>query len=398
MNILLIETEHSGHHISLYLNSIVDKLISKNHKITILTNKKVKYFPSFSYLRKKNIKILYLRNYKVFNRSNYLSILLNQIILYFRIKEKLNNNYKFDYIYFNTLSVIDKALSLFGSPFKQTKFSGLMPSINFHKSSKLNEFFFYKSFINKILFKKCLTIKNLEKIFVPDIEFLKYANKNLNPKKKVCISYDFGFFDEKINSSKSKKIVPKKIVKQFKNNKTYILIYGSIRYEKGLHYLLKAFSLINKNHNINLIIAGKQDKFTKNYINYYKKLDNLKNKLLIYDHFISKNFEDYLFKKSSYIWTGYTKNYHGSSAVFFLSSKYFKPVITSNHGLINYYNKKFKIGFSCKINNIGDILKLLRFIQNKPRKISKKNFFLANKNHNQKKFSDNIYNNIFVNN
>ena len=37
MKILLIETEAAGHHISLYLNSIVDELILMNYKVSLLT-------------------------------------------------------------------------------------------------------------------------------------------------------------------------------------------------------------------------------------------------------------------------------------------------------------------------------------------------------------------------
>ena len=61
MNILLIETEPEGHHISLYLNSIVDKLISHNHKVTILTTKKTKDYPTFSYIKKKKNKKIKLK-------------------------------------------------------------------------------------------------------------------------------------------------------------------------------------------------------------------------------------------------------------------------------------------------------------------------------------------------
>ena len=53
MKILLIETEPSGHHISLYLNAIVDKLISKNYNVSILISAKTKNFPSISYIKKK---------------------------------------------------------------------------------------------------------------------------------------------------------------------------------------------------------------------------------------------------------------------------------------------------------------------------------------------------------
>ncbi len=396
MKILLIETEYTGHHIALYLNSLVDNLLSKNHEITILTNKKAKHYPAFSYIRKKNIKILYLDDYKLFNRPNYFSILLNQIILFYKIKNKFYNNKEFDHIYFNTFSVIDKAISLLGSPFKKSlKFSGLMPSISIHKKFNFTEFLFYKNYINKFLFRKFLKIDNLKKVFIPDIQFFRYAKKNIDFNQKIHLSYDFGFFDEKINAQKTYL----KSFKYFKNkldkNKIYILVYGSIRYEKGLQYLLKALSLLDKKNRINLIIAGKQDILTENNINYYKNLSKLKDKLKIYNFFISKKLENYFFKKCDYVWTGYTKNYHGSSAVFFLSSQFFKPVITSNHGLINYYNKKFKIGYSVEIDNIKKIKKLLESIHNRPNRFKIKNFTIINKNHNQKKFSDNICSKIF---
>ena len=77
--------------------------------------------------------------------------------------------------------------------------------------------------------------------------------------------------------------------------------------------------------------------------------------MIILDYFIPKKLETFLFKISHYVWTGYTKNYSGSSAVYFLSSVYFKPVISSNHGLINFYNKKYKNGFSVEIDNVNKI-------------------------------------------
>ena len=396
MNILLIETEPEGHHISLYLNSIVDKLISHNHKVTILTTKKTKDYPTFSYIKKKKIKILYLNEYTIFNRSNYFTILLNQIILFYIIKKKFDSKNDFDYIYFNTFSVIDKAISIFGPPFKNIKFSGLIPSISFYNKKKIYQFSFYKNLINEFLFKRFIKIKNLDTIFVPDNDFIKYSKqKKIN--KKINISYDFGFFEDN-SRKKLKDRIPAKIKKIFNKDKIFILIYGSIRYEKGVQYLLKGLSLITDNHKINLIIAGKQDSYTNNIINEYKNHNLIKKKLFILNYFIPKNLEHYLFQNCNYVWTGYTKNYTGSSAVFFLSSKYHKPVITSDHGLISFYNKKFKTGFTLEIDNLDKIIKLLKSLLKKSHKIKKNNFLLINQMHNQFKFSENIYKNSFLNN
>ena len=53
MKILLIETEAAGHHISLYLNSIVDELIWLNYKVSLLTFNNVRNHPSLNYIKKK---------------------------------------------------------------------------------------------------------------------------------------------------------------------------------------------------------------------------------------------------------------------------------------------------------------------------------------------------------
>ena len=90
MKILLIETEPGGHHVSLYLNSLVNKLLSKKHEVAILTNKQTKNSKAFSYIKKKKVKILFLDNYKIYSRSNYFTILLNQFILFYEIKKKIN--------------------------------------------------------------------------------------------------------------------------------------------------------------------------------------------------------------------------------------------------------------------------------------------------------------------
>ena len=126
MKILLIETEAAGHHISLYLNSIVDELILMNFKVSLLTFNNVRNHPSMNYIKKKNVEIIYMNNLKNIKTNNFISIIENQFKLYFTIKKNKKLK-KFDLIYLNTFTVFDKAISLFGSPFGKTKFTGLFP-------------------------------------------------------------------------------------------------------------------------------------------------------------------------------------------------------------------------------------------------------------------------------
>ena len=79
----------------------------------------------------------------------------------------------------------------------------------------------------------------------------------------------FNYFNEGKQSNYSDRIPL--ILKNKPKNKIFILVYGSIR-EKGIQYLLEAMSLSNQLKKISLIIAGKQDQFSKTCINYYKKI------------------------------------------------------------------------------------------------------------------------------
>ena len=88
MKILLIETEATGHHISLYLNSIVDELILMNFKVSLLTFNNVRKHPSLNYIKKKNVEIIYMNDLKNIKTNNFISIIESQFKLYFTIKKK----------------------------------------------------------------------------------------------------------------------------------------------------------------------------------------------------------------------------------------------------------------------------------------------------------------------
>ena len=99
-------------------------------------------------------------------------------------------------------------------------------------------------------------------------------------------------------------------------------------------------------------------------------------------------FEKIVFKACDLVWTGYTKDFYGSSGVYFLSSLNHRPVICSNHGSIGWYAKKYKIGISLDLSNKIKLVKALNKLTNI--KIKDYKFDKVNSQHNFRKFGQQI--------
>ncbi len=390
MKILLIETNSAGHAITLYLNALIDKLRSNQNDIIVLTAAESKKKSTLDYLKKKKVKIIYLNKYYKINSTNPIAILFNEIKLYYLIKNKFKEMHDIDHVFLNSFNVIDKAISILGTPFSNTKFSGIIPEKKFNYNYKKYSLLTLRNLIDKFLFNRLIKIKELLAVFIPDPIFIKYSKKNIFNHHKLFVSSDFGFFNTGIKKLQKTKIINNELVSIFKKKEFVILVYGAIRYGKGIHFLLEAVKKSNIKKKFKIIIAGKQDNPTKKIIDTYKKDSKFKDILITLNHFISIDLQDYLFRKTSVIWTGTTKNYYGSSGVFFLSAKYKKPVITSDHGLINLYTKKYKIGYRVEIDNINKIKKLLKNVLSGSKKIPNSYFKKVNQSHNSEIFSENI--------
>ena len=116
----------------------------------------------------------------------------------------------------------------------------------------------------------------------------------------------------------------------------------------------------------------------------------LKNRVVIFNKIISSELEQILFKISNYTWIGYNKSFLGSSGVLFLSSAMQIPVIGNNVGLISYYIKKYKIGYSLDVNNIAKLVKFLNHLDKK-KIFNPKNFNKVNRTFTIKKFQEIIF-------
>jgi hypothetical protein len=336
---------------------------------------------------KDNLEIVIIKEPPFINSYNIFYLFFYQIKYFFYIK----NNFKEltfrnfpDHVYINSLDHFDKALAFFGSPFGSVPFSGLLCKAKFHLFfNKIGPYnilnYFYEFF-----FKRLYKIEKLKKIFLIDPLIIKYLKHKKFEYKKLKFVND-GLIE-------NKEIISNSLIVNFKkkffisDNDFVIIIYGAMRKDKGFIQLFKVLKNYKFSKNIIVIMAGKQDNFTKNYtLNIQKKL-NLKFRLLIFKKYIDYKLEKLLFSISNLTWIGYV-NYYGSSGVYFLSGYMKTPVVIAKNGLVSFLNRKYKIGLSVDPYDCENIKEVIKFF------INKNNFFNKNLNlfyskYKKKRFGD----------
>lgn len=376
MKILIIETEIDGHYISLYLKNIVREILSRKiESLTIITKKSAIADENYKFFKNKKINIFYIRDIKKPKKYNFLSLLIYQIRYYFNIKKSFNTiskNKKFDLVYVNTLDHFDKALSIFGSPFKKVNFYGLFNHIRFHLSYFKLERNFLFSYFYEILFRRILKIKYLKNIFVVDDYIKTYLDiQNVDNNKIIKVNEASNTHNTFI--SKKKEIAFKKKYLLTKND-FVVLVYGAIRKDKGIKYLINSVISNNFNKKIKIIIAGKCDSKTLNDLKQFQKLSNKFNfEIIIFNYFIDEYFQNILFSASNLVWTGYTR-YYGSSGVYYLAGHMKRPVIINNKGTLYNLNKKYKIGIATDVTDPKKVCHSINLIMNYGLRYYKNNF------------------------
>jgi hypothetical protein len=180
------------------------------------------------------------------------------------------------------------------------------------------------------------------------------------------------------------------------NNDFIILVYGAIRKDKGIKYLINSVASNNFNKKIKIIIAGKCDFKVLDDIKEFQKLTEEFNfEIILLNSFIDSRLQNILFSVSNLIWVGYTK-YYSSSGVYYLAGQMNRPVIINNIGTLNNLNKKYKIGVSADITDPKEVYDKINFIMISGPKYFKNNFKKFINMNKKNIFSKQIINKILV--
>jgi glycosyltransferase involved in cell wall biosynthesis len=374
MRILIVEPECEGHHIVLYVKELLRKIAKYKNitNVTLLTSKKTLKYPLIKELKKE---IKYLKVYTDFNlnypknNKNVFSLLFFQINNFFILKEIYNKKFKknnFDYIFINTLDYLEKAISIFGTPFKETPFSGIFLNPKIHLKKNLLFYLYY------YLLKRLFRIKELKSIFSNDKFFVEFCKKKL-----INYNHKVSYFAEPVSPLLGPNRTYSRNFFGFKKKHFVILVYGALKNSKSIQELLLTFNII-KNNNIKVIIAGQQTSYVKKIMaqDYVKKL--IINKIVFISQGFHSNFkENLIFNASNLVWLAYKDGSYGSSGVLFKAASSKLPVITTKEGLTGWQNKKYQFGITINLNNYENISnKILDISSNKLK---------------YKKFSNNIF-------
>lgn len=350
-SIIIYEPFFSGHHLH-NLNFVINLFFKNNWNVFLITLKA----NNISHIDKRdNITLIYIDKYKllysfnkVIQKSKFLNIIFNRYLfqIYHWIQIKLilsNDKNKFQYIFIPFIEYIDLLSAVFKRlPFKSIKFicfgaSFKKTHLNFYKINRRNNVL---NFLDHLLFKRLIHIKNLLKYYSNDELFYKYILQKIpTSNSKIRKMPEFELFH---NPQKIKK----NILKNISLSKYVFLIFGSISKKKSAVEFLEYLDKSDIKNNITLIIAGKISPDYYELKTYLRKHQHnfKKNQLLIYDQFISDKFQRELFSLSNFTWIGGNLSEFTLSGVLALSIMYGNPVITLKDRYPGYITNRYKLG------------------------------------------------------
>jgi len=283
-----------------------------------------------------------------------------QISFYLSFKKgfkKASSKVLFDHIFIVNFDHCDKIFSLLGSPFGKIPYSGILMNIKFHREAMHIGPKSRSDLIYKILFNKLLNQKRLFRIFVVDEVFFDFY-KNKSNEKLILIPEPL--IDLVGNSTKTESRISLNIL----NDDFIVLIFGSLSARKGINELINSVYISNLK-NVSILLAGNLDDSARKLLegNYAKQL-YLRKQLILFSGFQEEERQYQLFNASDIVWVAYGEGFTGSSGIYYQSTIFAKPVITSNQGLLAYLVKKYKNGVTCELNSNIDIAKKIYHLKN----------------------------------
>lgn len=326
MKITIYDKTNDGHH-WFYNKSIIDK-ISSGNIITYCTE-----YISDVQINKLNKNGVAVEKFKKRQDNNSIIKAFNAINRCFNIikNAKKNDAEKIILLYYDLL--------ILGSIMFLISRYDIIATLHWLPTSKL------KILIIKLLSRK----KNFKLVVHEDLiknDLIKYG---VDESKIHVILYPI---DEKTNNKKVSKLTAKKAIK-IENNYKNILCFGGTRYDKGIDILLDSLKYINEP--VNIIIAGKEQYFTRDFIE--EKFEDVKNKhnLILNLKFISDEDMIMYFNVADFIVLPYRKDFMGQSGPLTEAIKYKKIVIASDWYIIGNTIKQYNCGILYKVEDAKDL-------------------------------------------
>lgn len=374
MKLLIIDPSCSGHHAS-YLYWIVTEALNREYQIYLAVSTSCLNNPLFLTLRNladhlnRQIVIVTENITTDWQKTTNLVSLVQRDFYYYKLFSRCYYNVckitPPDIVIIPYLDCCLHAIALFGSPFKQTPWAGIVMRPSFHYTkmgiigppSQL-------LWIKEKLFSRLLHNRMLKKLWTID-EPLKHFIDKAHPifAEKLCYLPDPAELKSTTNRKQARQTLG------IQPNEIVILIYGALNLRKGVEELLFATQATYFPKHIHILLAGNQDKQVRNLLEQPFAQSLLKMKRLHQINYFLTEEEQYnAFVASDIVWLGYRQHYN-MSGVIIQAGQMGLPIIACQEGLIGWLTKKYQLGITVAINDeeqiIDAINELIRKVQEK---------------------------------
>ena len=346
--ILIIEPNVDGHY-GVYLKKIVEFFLLRGFSIYLALDDGIE---TNNFIKNSLGLILGFSEVKVFRSSLLYRPKKYSLIINFWIQmrfwyvcriifKKISADSKINLVFLPYLDRLIYSISILGSPFGGTQFSGIVMRPSFHHYEmgiKTPGIMYSRSFSLKyFLYLRVLKLKALQSIFTIDFAFWKFC-QTYTSSDWVKVKY----FPDPVDP-----ICPldkDEARKHFgiNTNRVALLVYGSIDMRKGIVSALSwALDARSKGINISLLILGEQSEEVRQHLKgsaVAKKLID-DDSLYLLDRYVTTEEEVLAFSAVDLVWLKY-HDFYQMSGVMVKAGMLDLPMILPDQGVMGWYKEQ----------------------------------------------------------
>jgi len=357
--LLIIEPFLDGHH-GAYVQWIVRGAIARGVSVRLATSKDSVVHPHFRALQdefKSDLMVLTLPEMQFQEMDKYdVWSLIKKEWYYFKLFRCFYRDniavMRPDVVMLPYLDYCINVMAICGSPFGKTPLCGIAFRPAFHfKGMNIKAQDVRFSWARKFLFLRLLADPVVKTLFTMDDTLHRcVGNMKLESSAKLrCLPAPAELAGTVTRQAARRRL-------GIARETVCILVYGAITARKGFDALLLAASEGRFPENVHIILAGRQDAWTTDFLA-SPAMRNLLASGRVHqcNEFLDKDMENAVFAASDIVWLGYRGHSHGSG-VLVQAGRMGLPVVACDDGLIGWLTRRGRFGVTVCIADMESVV------------------------------------------